>query len=181
MNGSRCGTWEPSSHSGSTGTAFGVPGEREPLLRDAVLEELGPTGRGQGLLKGGLTSTTPSSTEVSRLQSQLSWQQRWRRRSSGKMYLVMLEKAPDASECFHVTQALLFFYLTFPPEKHRTIDEISKLKGSHFLHFTMKMGRFSQAWKSTCKIIEKYTWKGIALSPGLGRYLRGYGVTQLWL
>lgn len=55
MNGSRCGTWEPNSCSGSVGTAFGIPGEREPLLRDAVSEKLGPTSRGAGSAEVGVT------------------------------------------------------------------------------------------------------------------------------
>ncbi|KAK4814103.1 hypothetical protein QYF61_008198 [Mycteria americana] len=98
MNGSRCGIWEPSSRSGSVGTAFGVPGEREPLWRDAVSEELGPTSRGAGSAEAGvILYRSQLSTEVSLLQSQLSWQQRWRRRGSGKMYRLLCDK--ESTQC----------------------------------------------------------------------------------
>lgn len=59
MNGSRCGTQEMSSCSGSVETAFGVPGEREPLSRDAVSEELGPTSRGAGTAEAGIILYLP--------------------------------------------------------------------------------------------------------------------------
>lgn len=48
MNGRRCGTWELGSCSGSAGMTFSIPGEREPLLRDAVSEEQSPTYRRAG-------------------------------------------------------------------------------------------------------------------------------------
>jgi len=64
----------------------------------------------QGLLKRGLSSTSPSSTEFSLLRSQLSWQQRWRKRSLGKMHPIMLKKAPDASKCFQLRHYYFFSY-----------------------------------------------------------------------
>lgn len=60
------------------------------------------------------------------------------------------------------------FLATFPSEKHRTIGEVSKLKGSRFLHFTMEI-----IW-SSLKIYLVKSWKNIrgrALPPGLGTYL----------